>query len=71
MKLPTGHILDFELGDIVYLKTDPEQLERIITAFCLYPGNGVTYRLSFDTEDAWHYAIEISTEKDIVKSLNN
>lgn len=28
----------FEIGDIVYLKTDPEQNKRIVVGIFIYPG---------------------------------
>lgn len=60
----------YNIGDIVYLKTDVEQLERIITAVCIRT-NGETYCLCCGTYDSWHHDIEITQELDIVKKTSN
>lgn len=53
----------FELGEMVYLKTDPDQAVRMITAIHINM-NGFQYELTCaDTEPAVHYAGEISREK--------
>ena len=64
-------VSEFELGQIVFLKTDPEQNERMVTQV-RFKGNGAaTYFLAFGSqEETEHYAIEISKEKDLFKSLN-
>lgn len=54
----------FEFGELVYLKTDREQLERLVTGFSVNP-NGLLYRLVSGTNDSTHYAVEISKEKTI------
>lgn len=61
---------DYEIGDIVYLKTDRDQHERIITEMWIRPGQ-VMYYLMEETLGSWHYSFEISKEKDIVKSISN
>jgi hypothetical protein len=55
-------ILEFEEGDIVYLKTDPEQLPRMVTAYKVR-GGVVTYELSLGEACSWHQGVEISYEK--------
>lgn len=57
-----------EIGQIVYLKTDPEQKERIVTAILFRP-TGITYELTQATDQSWHYAFEIAIEKDILKTI--
>ncbi|MEW6006131.1 MAG: hypothetical protein AB1695_12535 [Stygiobacter sp.] len=52
----------YNIGDIVYLKTDPDQVERMITAIQLN-ANGIIYRLVCGTTETWHYDIEINVEK--------
>jgi hypothetical protein len=47
MALPTGHVLEYQIGDWAYVKTDKEQSKRIVTGIELFPNNGVTYILSF------------------------
>lgn len=55
----------YEIGQIVYLKTDREQYPRIVTAIAQRQGT-VLYELSYGTSDAWHYDFEISVDKDVL-----
>ena len=61
--------LKFKLGEIVYLKTDIEQLIRVITEISIsgnsMSDNVVIYELSQNDESSRHYSIEISRDKDI------
>jgi hypothetical protein len=54
-----------KIGDIVYLKTDPSQSPRMVTAILTRQG-GRSYYLSRGTEETHHYEIEMSTEADIM-----
>jgi hypothetical protein len=56
----------FEFGDIVYLKTDTEQLPRIVIGIKMSAGGGILYELSQDCAYDYHYEIEISTEPNIL-----
>jgi hypothetical protein len=56
-------------GDHVYLKTDPDQRQWIITAIIIQAGGGVMYQLSHDTLSSNHYAVELSKDKDVLKTL--
>lgn len=67
--LPTGHILHFTIGQMVYLKTDKDQHARMITGIQLRPHNSVMYYLSLGTTESGHYDIEINDEKDIMMTL--
>ncbi len=58
---------EYSIGDIVYLKTDSEQLERMVFAIEV-SSTGLLYRLSCGIGNTYHYGIEMSTEKDITKS---
>ena len=69
--LSTGHEINFYIGQLVYLKTDNEQHERMITAISLRPNKNVTYCLAFGTIESWHYEIEINCERDIIKVTNS
>lgn len=55
----------FEIGEIVYLKTDKEQSERLITQITISPA-GLRYCASMGSADTWHYEIELSSEKNIL-----
>lgn len=61
------HKILFEIGQIVFLKTDDDQTERMVTGINLRPNNSVTYGLAISSQESWHYDIEISDEKDMVK----
>lgn len=59
----------FEIGQIVYLKTDDEQFSRIVTGFTVRE-QSLLYGLSQGTNETFHYDFEITTEKDILATLN-
>lgn len=64
--LATGHILEFTLGEIVYLKADSEPRQRMVTGISLRPNNAVSYALSTGGIESWHFSIEMTTEKTII-----
>lgn len=54
-------------GDVVYLKTDEEQLPRLVTGFTVRDGQSVhTYELTCGTDVSDHYPIEITKDKNIL-----
>jgi hypothetical protein len=55
-------IVVYKRGEVVYLRTDIEQQQRIVTGYVI-TGNDVLYNLVCGTEDSTHYAFEISTDK--------
>lgn len=59
---------EFEIGQVIYLKTDPDQNPRIVTSFRIYKGGEILYSLNFATSESYHYSFEISTEKDYSKT---
>lgn len=54
--------IEFEIGETVYLITDDEQKERMITHYTVSP-HGVTYNLSQGANTSDHYGIEITRGK--------
>jgi len=60
----------FDFGDTVYLKTDPDQLERIVTGFSVKP-NSLCYSLCHSTTESWHWDFEITKDRDILKTTTN
>lgn len=54
----------YEWGDIVYLKTDPDQLPRMIMRLSLTP-NGRMWILGCGANDSQHYEIEFSKERNV------
>ena len=55
----------FELEEIVFLITDNDQYQRIITGIQIYK-NGILYRLACGVADSWHYEYEIERNKTFV-----
>lgn len=57
--------VDFVMGEVVYLKTDPDQLPRIVTGIDIRPGGsaGWRYQLGGGVADSYHYAMEITRER--------
>jgi len=60
----------FEIGEIVYLKTDKDQLERMVTGIMITPA-GVQYRIGCASADSWQYEIECSKEKNVVYATSS
>jgi hypothetical protein len=56
---------DFEIEEIVYLKTDPDQNPRMVISITVYK-NHVEYNLGFAGEVTPHFAFEISKSKTIM-----
>lgn len=67
----TEHDVGFKIGQIVYLKMDNDQHARMVIGISLRPSRSVTYCLAFGSTESWHYEIEISEERDIVKATSN
>lgn len=57
---------EFELGQVVYLRTDEEHLPRIITGVKLHLGGGLSYELSQGANASMHYEPEISAEPSVL-----
>lgn len=58
----------FNIGDIVYLKTDPDQKARMVVKLSVSQA-GVLYMLSVGASESWHFDIEIATERDVLKAV--
>jgi hypothetical protein len=55
--------VDFHLGKIVYLKTDPEQLARIITEIRICATREIMYQVSCGSSYGIHHGVEITAIK--------
>ena len=55
--------INFKIEEIVYLKTDPELLPRIITRYQVSKGS-VVYELGCGAGTSWHYEFEFVRIKD-------
>jgi hypothetical protein len=58
----------YKIGQIVYLKTDERQLERIVTQIRITE-HGHLYQLCEGVNESVHYEIEISEEKNVLITL--
>ena len=56
---------EFKIEEMVYLKTDPEQLPRIITGIIVRK-NALSYYVSSGIIESVHYNFELSTEKTLI-----
>lgn len=54
----------YEIGDIVYLVTDIEQVPRMVYCFVVYQ-NEIIYKLCAGIAMSEHYGFEISPEKQL------
>lgn len=59
----------FELGSIVYLITDPDQFERMITRIIITMNGAIIYEASCGNCTSLHYDGEMSTKKNIQITL--
>lgn len=58
----------FELGDLVFLKTDIEQMPRLVTAIIVCPDSSFLYELVCGVHSSKHYDFEISLEKNLTNA---
>lgn len=59
----------FDFGDEVYMKADPEQRKRLITAMSCRP-IGIAYECT-GMDVKWCYDFELTTEKNTVTATTN
>lgn len=60
----------YEFGDIVFLKTDRDQFERIVIGIKVSP-LGITYRVALGAIETDHYEMEMSVDKNIIIATTN
>lgn len=56
---------NFQFGQVVYLKTDKEQLPRMVVRLSVKPGE-VLYCLAAGTVESWHLDFEISEQINVL-----
>lgn len=56
----------FEMGKIVYLHTDPDQLPRMVTGYVVRPYGLLEYKLTSGTEETNHFDLEISETVSVI-----
>lgn len=62
------------VGDIVFLRTDPDKFERLVTKFEVDGYSIVKYELSLGTTKSMHYEYEIVREiqnRNVIKGFKN
>ena len=67
--LSSGHVLKFQIGEIVYLKMDTDQTPRMVIGIHLLPEESVSYSLTDGDGESNHTAMEISREECKLKKL--
>jgi hypothetical protein len=60
--------IEFQIGDMVYLRTDSEQFPLMVTGIMVRHEH-ILYGLSQDTRETSHYSIEISRTRNTLMSL--
>ena len=61
---------NFNIGDVVYLKTDNDQKKRLVTGFTIRK-NTTLYILSCDVTESYHYDFEITCDVDVLITTTN
>jgi hypothetical protein len=56
--------LQFMIGELVYLTTDPEQLQRFVTGIVIRP-NDIIYELACGKDLSNHYEFEMTKDKTV------
>lgn len=58
----------FKIGQIVFIRTDPDQYPRMITGYKVGPYD-ILYIVSLVSLETHHFDFELSASKDVIKSL--
>lgn len=61
----------YDFGDIVFLKTDIEQHERMVTKLSVESPTLIYYELTFGASHSWHNEYEFDRELNLEKKLRN
>ena len=59
----------FKIGQSVYLTTDPEQFERLVTGYMIEKDT-IRYQVSMGSDVGYHADYELSAECDTFKKLD-
>lgn len=57
---------EFELGQTVYLKTDPDQYQRMVIKLSIGINNDLMYGVSCGPDFTWHYEEELYITKNVL-----
>jgi len=58
----TTFLVAFEIGELVYVKTDTEQKQRIVVALFVQQGS-IKYLVACGTEDRYYFDFELAEIK--------
>lgn len=61
---------EYNIGDSVYLKTDNDQNERIVSGVLIRKTH-ILYYLVCGTNESAHYDFELTVNKDVLKTTSN
>lgn len=62
-------VSEFSLEQLVWLRTDEDQKCRIVVGINFQANNSCQYQLSCGTSNSWHYACEISSERNALADI--
>lgn len=62
--------VEYEIGQTVYIRNDPDQHERVVIGYRIAP-NQVYYELAHKTDTSSHFDFELSADKDVLKTTSN
>jgi hypothetical protein len=61
----------YNFGDVVFIKTDEEQKERMITEICVKSPSLLVFQLTHGVTCSWHYEYEFETEINVATKIKN
>lgn len=61
----------FEMGSMIFLKTDPDQRQRQITQIAVGVNGSIRYCIACGNSESWHFEAELTVEKNILVTLND
>lgn len=56
----------FKIGDLVYIVTDSDQNQRIVTGIMIRNGL-ITYAISLGSNESYYYDFEVCYDRDVLK----
>jgi hypothetical protein len=57
---------EYDFGEVVYLKTDPEQHPAIIFSINIYKAGEIMYEVIRGTVTSKHYDFELTRDKNLI-----
>lgn len=69
----SGEVLfaEYRLKQTVFLVTDDDQKARIVSSITFSANGSCQYQLSCGTTTSWHYACEMSSEKNLLSDVGS